>query len=79
MLLRLAPCVYSVHMMNRARRFAPWGFGMVLAVVALKGAACSAVDPNPPNPHNNPKPSSGALDELSDGDPPDAGDAEAAP
>jgi hypothetical protein len=33
------------------RSFTPIALGLLLAVAALKGAACSAVDPNPPNPH----------------------------
>ena len=46
------------------RTFASLILGLALAVAALKLAACSAVDPNPPNPHD-----------MGDGDPPvDAGD-----
>jgi hypothetical protein len=36
------------------RRFASLGLGIMLAGMALRLAACSAVDPNPPNPHLNP-------------------------
>ena len=46
---------------------------IALAVVAaaLTAAACSAIDPNPPDPHSHPDPLVGSS--L------DAGDAEAAP
>ncbi len=41
--------------------------GLLLAAAALKGAACSAVDPNPPNPHVNPEPDP-LIAELDGGD-----------
>ncbi len=36
------------------RSFTAIALGLLLAAAALKGTACSAVDPNPPDPHNVP-------------------------
>jgi hypothetical protein len=63
--------------MTHLHRVAPVALGVLLAAATLKLAACSAVDPNPPNPHLVPTdPSTDPLKaDLPDGAAPDAADA----
>jgi len=49
------------------RSLTPIAIGLLLAVAALKGAACSAVDPVPPDPHNNPDPNALVAGDGGDG------------
>ena len=61
--------------MSPRRCFLSLAIGLLLACATM--AACSAIDPNPPDPHLFPAPDP-FVGNLFDGEPADASDAEAA-
>lgn len=58
--------------MTPTRQVTSLVFGLLLAAAALKGVACSAIDPNPPDPHEQ-------SDPLQTNNAPDASDASVKP